>query len=146
MLLPMVKASETFRSADTRITADAGYHSAESLQALADQHIDALIADNQMRQRDERFEHQGKHKAKGDPLYEKKPTGSPQKIGLYRPEDFRASEDQSHCICPAGASWTIMAAPATSTAEAATNTPATKAAAASAITGTCACATLSAQR
>lgn len=102
MLLPMVKASEAVRTPDTLITAEAGYHSTENLQALAEQHIDALIADNQMRQRDERFEDQGKHKAKGDPLYEKKPTGSAQKIGLYRPEDFRVSEDQSHCICPAG--------------------------------------------
>lgn len=96
MLLPMVSASEAFRSADTLITADAGYHSTENLQALAEQAIDALIADNQMRQRDERFEDQGKHKAKGDPLYEKKPTGSAQKIGLYRPEDFRVADDQCH--------------------------------------------------
>lgn len=55
-----------------------------------------------MRQRDERYEAQDKHKAKADPLYEKKPVGSPQKIRLYRPEDFQVSEDQSHCICPAG--------------------------------------------
>lgn len=102
MLLPMVKASEAFRNPDTLITADAGYHSTENLQALAEQAIDALIADNQMRQRDERFEGQGKHKAKGDPLHEKKPTRSPQKIRLYRPEDFRVADDQSHCICPAG--------------------------------------------
>ena len=103
MLLPMVKASESFRSQDTLITADAGYHSTENLQALADRHIDALIADNQMRQRDERYESQGKHKTKGDPLYEKKPTGqTPQKIGLYRPEDFKQAQDASHCICPAG--------------------------------------------
>ena len=87
---------------DTLITADAGYHSTQNLQALAEQAIDALIADNQMRQRDERLQGQGKHKAKGDPLYEKKPTGSPKKIGLYRPEDFRVADDQSHCICPAG--------------------------------------------
>ncbi|MBE0588981.1 MAG: transposase [Hydrogenophaga sp.] len=102
MLLPMVKASEALRSPDTLITADAGYHSTENLQALAEQGIDALIADNQMRQRDERFEAQGKHKAKGDPLYEKKPTGSTQKMRLYRPEDFKVAEDRSHCICPAG--------------------------------------------
>ena len=102
MLLPMVKASEALRNPDTLITADAGYHSAENLLALAEQNIDALIADNQMRQRDERFDAQGKHKAKPDPLYEKKPTGSPQKIRLYRPEDFKVSEDRSHCICPAG--------------------------------------------
>jgi len=102
MLLPMVRASEAFRKQDTLITADAGYHSTENLQALARQNIDALIADNQMRQRDERFEGQGKHKSKADPLYEKKPTGSSRQIRLYRPEDFRVSEDAGHCICPAG--------------------------------------------
>ena len=102
MLLPMVRASEPFRKQDTLITADAGYHSTENLQALAEQNIDALIADNQMRQRDERYEDQDKHKSKPDPLYEKKPVGSPQKIRLYRPEDFRVAEDQSHCVCPAG--------------------------------------------
>lgn len=105
MLLPMVKASAALRSPGTLITADAGYHSTENLQALAEQSIDALIADNQMRQRDERFEAQGKHKARPDPLYEKKPTGQSQegqRIGLYRPEDFKVSEDASHCICPAG--------------------------------------------
>jgi hypothetical protein len=37
-----------------------------------------------------------------DPLYEKKPTGEPQKIRLYRPEDFQVAEDESHCTCPAG--------------------------------------------
>lgn len=55
MRLPMVKASEALMKAYTLITADAGYHSTENLQALAEQNIDALIADNQMRQRDERF-------------------------------------------------------------------------------------------
>ena len=34
-----------------------------------EQGIPALVADNQMRQRDERFEGQGKHKAKDDVLY-----------------------------------------------------------------------------
>jgi hypothetical protein len=102
MLVPLVQASAAFRNTDTLITADAGYHSTENLQALAEQHIDALIADNQMRQRDERYEAQDKHKAKADPLYEKKHTGATQKIRLYRPEDFQVAEDANHCICPAG--------------------------------------------
>lgn len=102
MLLPMVQACAGVRAPSTLITADAGYHSTQNLQALDEQNIDALIADNQMRQRDERYESQSRLKAKGDPLYEKKPTGSPQKIRLYRPQDFRVSVDQSHCICPAG--------------------------------------------
>ena len=35
MLLPMVQASEAVRNQDTLITADAGYHSSENLQALS---------------------------------------------------------------------------------------------------------------
>ena len=36
--------------------------------------IHALIADNQMRQRDERFIDQGKYNAKDDGLYDDRPT------------------------------------------------------------------------
>ena len=36
MLVPMVQASAAFRNTDTLITADAGYHSSENLQALAE--------------------------------------------------------------------------------------------------------------
>lgn len=53
------------------ISADAGYHSEANLKALAKLEIDALIADNGMRQRDESFQDQGKHKQKPDPLYDK---------------------------------------------------------------------------
>ena len=45
------------------------------------------------------MEGQGKHKAKPDPRYRKKPTRQGQgKEGMYRPEDFRVTEDASHCI------------------------------------------------
>ncbi len=47
--------SPTCIEPDTLITADAGYHSDANLQALAEREIEALIADNGMRQRDERF-------------------------------------------------------------------------------------------
>ncbi|MEO5624464.1 MAG: hypothetical protein ABIQ70_00470 [Dokdonella sp.] len=43
------------RRKTTLITADAGYHSEANLAELAERGIDALIADNQMRRRDERF-------------------------------------------------------------------------------------------
>lgn len=102
MLLPMVEASQAVRGQDTLITADAGYHSSENLRALAEQNIDALIADNQMRQRDERFAEQGKHKTKPDPLYNKRPVGEEQTVRLYRPQDFTVAKDGNSCICPAG--------------------------------------------
>ena len=71
LLLPVLDACADQRTAATLITADAGYHSEANLAALAEQHIDALIADNAMRRRDERFAEQDKHLAKPDPLHDK---------------------------------------------------------------------------
>ena len=60
------------REAHTLITADAGYYSDDNVKALHERSIPALMADNGMRQRDERFAEQGKHKAKGEVLYDKR--------------------------------------------------------------------------
>jgi hypothetical protein len=67
----VVQAAAPLCTPDTLITADAGYHSEANLKALAAQGRPALIADNQMRKRDERFKDQGKYKALPDPLYDK---------------------------------------------------------------------------
>ena len=45
------------------ITADAGYHSEANLRQLHTLHINALIADNDLRRRDERFATQDKYLA-----------------------------------------------------------------------------------
>ena len=82
----------------TLITADAGYHSEANLAALAAMNINALIADNGMRGRDERFADQAKHKAKPDPLHSKNPKPD----GLFRPIDFVHDAQTNTCICPAG--------------------------------------------
>jgi transposase len=100
LLLPMVKATAAQRTGQTLITADAGYHSDANLRALAEQEIPALIADNGMRKRDERFKDQGKYKQLPDPLYDK---AHPQKGAKhYRPKDFAHDPDAGTCICPAG--------------------------------------------
>ncbi len=53
-----------------------------------------------MRQRDERFTDQGRHKQKPDPLYDKAhPKKSAQR---YRPRDFRLDPETGICTCPAG--------------------------------------------
>jgi len=52
ILLPMVEATEALRTAQTLITADAGYHSEENLRALCERGVPALIADGLMRRRD----------------------------------------------------------------------------------------------
>lgn len=101
MLLPMIdKAS--LRAGHTLITADAGYYSDDNVRALHDAGIPALIADNAMRQRDERIDN-AHHKAKAEVLYDK---GAPiQPIKLYRPEHFRFHGDNT-ATCPAGRTLT----------------------------------------
>ena len=102
MLLPMVEQTAPLRQAHTLITADAGYHSRENLATLCEQAIPALVADNQMRQRDERLRGQDTHKAKPDPLYDKRAGGQGHPIRMYRPHDFIHESEINSCICPAG--------------------------------------------
>lgn len=100
LLLPVVRATQAQATPTTLYTADAGYHSESNLKALAEEGISALIADNGMRQRDERFKDQGKHKQKPDPLYDK---AHPKKAAKrYRPRDFTLDPETGHCTCPAG--------------------------------------------
>src|SRR3990167_578243 len=100
LLMPMVEAAAALCPPDTLITADAGYHSDANLKALAQANRPALIADNQMRKRDERFKDQGKYKALPDPIYDK---AHPKKTAdHYRPTDFRYDADAGTCVCPAG--------------------------------------------
>ena len=102
LLMPMVEAAAPLCTPDTLITADAGYHSNANLKALAEQDRPALIADNQMRKRDERFKDQAKYKAQPDPLYDK---AHPKKTaGHYRPKDFDYDPEAGTCLCPAGKS------------------------------------------
>ena len=104
LLVPIVEAITPLLTKATNgeksslITADAGYHSEANLAALAKMDINALIADNGMRGRDERFADQGKHKVKPDPLHNK----TPKPDSLFRPVDFTYCSETNSCICPAG--------------------------------------------
>lgn len=100
LLIPAVTALQALRTTDTVICADAGYHSETNLKHLAEAGINAYICDNDYRQRDPRYADQDAHRDAPDPLWDKRPK--PKKKALYKPEDFRVSEDGSHCICPAG--------------------------------------------
>ncbi len=60
-----------------------------------------MVADNQMRYRDERFTEQDKYKGKPDPLSEKKATGQPKEVERFQPQDFSFNDDSS-ATCPAG--------------------------------------------
>jgi hypothetical protein len=100
LLIPALDACASHRDSATLVTADAGYHSEANLAALAERGIDALVADNGMRRRDERLAGQGRHKAKGDPLHDK--SGQVKKRKVFAASDFTVAEDRSHAVCPAG--------------------------------------------
>ena len=100
LLIPVIEAMRDLIEDDSIVTADAGYHSEANLKALAESNIEALVADNGMRARDERFAGQAKHKAKPDPLWDK--SAPEKKDRLFGPKDFHYDEESKTCICPAG--------------------------------------------
>jgi len=100
LLLPVVAGMKDVMASHTLITADAGYHSEANLKELAALNIDALIADNGMRQRDERFVGQDKYKALPDPIHDK--GSKPKKAARYQPKDFTYDPQAGTCTCPAG--------------------------------------------
>ncbi len=100
LLIPVVQAMKGILADATLITADAGYHSEANLKILDEMKVDALIADNRMRQRDERFAGQDKYKTLPDPLHDK--GGKPKQAARYQPKDFAYDQEAQTCICPAG--------------------------------------------
>ena len=85
----------------TLITADAEYHSDANMQALHDQGIAAMVADNGMRQRDERIDN-AHHKAGGDALHDKTAVKA---MKFFRPDDFVFNDNRT-ATCPAGKTLT----------------------------------------
>ena len=102
LLMPVVTAVQELLAEQTIIAADAGYHSEANLQQLATMRVPALIADNGMRRRDERFTTQDRHKNALDPLYDKSQVT--QSGSIFQPSDFLYDAEARTCICPAGKS------------------------------------------
>ena len=102
LLMPMVEAIMPIALPKTLITADSGFHSKRNLLALDASGINALIADKQMRQRDERFDEQARHTHKPDPLHDK--SGKPKQSAHFKPTDFTYDANANTCVCPAGQS------------------------------------------
>jgi transposase len=101
MLLPMIAQARAVADEHTVMTADAGFHSHQNMAALYEAGICALVADGQMRKRDERLAGQQRHRDKPDPLHDK--TKLQEKpVRLFRPEDFIVDAQNNCCICPAG--------------------------------------------
>jgi transposase len=102
LLVPVVTAMQPLLREASVITADAGYHSEANLQQLATMQVTALIADADLRRRDERFATQVQHHATPDPLHDKsRPEEAPT---LFQPSDFVYDPEARTCYCPAGKS------------------------------------------
>jgi len=103
LLLPVVDALAALRTSATVLTADAGYHSEANLAALAAREVAALIADPDMRKRDERFADRAHHTSAPNPLHDK--SGTAKKVlALFTPDDFTYDADARTCVCPEGKS------------------------------------------
>jgi transposase len=99
VLLPVVDQTAQLRTAETIITADAGYHSEDNLRGLCERAVPAMIADGLMRRRDPRFAGQARHKVRPEPLYDKAAKPSMVK---FLPKDFTFDPIAGTCLCPAG--------------------------------------------
>ena len=100
LLVPVVTALHPVLAPTTVRTADAGYHSEANLRHLAEQRIDVLIADNAMRQRDERLATQDVHRAAPHPV--RALTGEDREPQVFQPADFTYDAEARTCVCPAG--------------------------------------------
>jgi transposase len=103
LLLPVVRAMEPLLRECSLVTADAGYHSEANLRELSAMGIDALVADNDMRRRDERFATQERHRKEKNPLHDKA-LPSERELKVYQPSDFTYDAKARTCVCPAGKS------------------------------------------
>ena len=105
-LLPVVlddtrKDFTAINSADPLITVtvltDSGYHSEDTLEHLAQDQVQALIADTGFRSRDPRFADAYKHK----PIEKQRNPGE-RRSQWFQPKDFQFDPAQQSCRCPNG--------------------------------------------
>ena len=103
LLLPVVEGLATFHHSATVLTADAGYHSEANPAALAALDVPALIADPDMRKRNERFADREHHTTALNPSHDKSGT-TKKALPLFALSDFTYDADARTCVCPAGKS------------------------------------------
>ena len=104
LLVPVVDALTTMLAPTSLVTADAGYHSEAACRALENRGIDALVADNTMRQRDARFATQGRHQQAPHPRHDttRAAAMTPSTTTTFAPRDFTYDPVARTCVCPAG--------------------------------------------
>jgi transposase len=108
LLKPMVEGTrENFKEIgkeenifeNTKLSADAGFHTEDNMKMLFTEEIDAYVADTMFRKRDPRFADYDRYKERHRKEQRAK---TKQRTGKFKPDDFIFPKDLSHCICPAG--------------------------------------------
>ena len=90
-IIEQLKESESeLLKRKTKITADSGFHSKETLSYCIDEKIDAYIADGNFRKRDPRFIHRDRYQPKS------------RQAQWFKADDFSYRAQSNECICPAG--------------------------------------------
>ena len=97
MLIPMIDQASPFLQPTTLITADAGYFSEANVKALCERDIPAMIADNAMRKRDERFRNAARFKK--STIHNKRPIH--RHTGQIPSSDFTVIDEYT-VLCPEG--------------------------------------------
>jgi len=104
LLVPIVEALQPLRGTTTLITADAGYQSEANLRALDMMSVEALIADRDLRKRDERFATQARHQPGPHPLHDKTVAPTTSTPTVFTTAEFTYDAKARTCMCPAGKS------------------------------------------
>ncbi|MCP3930457.1 MAG: IS1182 family transposase [Bacteroidetes bacterium] len=82
----------------TILTADSGFHTRKNMDMLAEQSIDAYVADNLFRKRDPRFDNYGRYKDQT----QKELLRKQKRTKLFSKKDFYFDPEFKFCMCPAG--------------------------------------------
>ncbi len=107
LLMPMVELTRNnFRVINkdkdvfstTKLTADSGFHTNNNMKSLAEERVDAYIADRHFRRRDPRFDDAGRYKERTTRERHRIDRSKKQ----FLPADFTFDSDLRFCICPAG--------------------------------------------
>ena len=104
LLVPIVDVLASVLAPHSLVTADAGYHSEAACQVIEEHGLNALLADNTMQQRDERFAMQGRHQQAPAPWHDTSRRVSATKATTFHPQHFGYDPVARTCVCPAGTS------------------------------------------
>ena len=146
MLLPMIGQAQALADEHTVMTADAGYHSHENMQALHEAGIAAMVADGQMRKRDERLAGQQRHRDQARSAARQDEGPGASRCGCSARATSSWTRRPTAASARRARGCTAAAAAATSTGASRTSTRAHRAAAARARCASSACAIRNARR